>query len=101
MLLVENDAVDFGDLVALAVRLVRDNPDVKKYLARFKHVLVDEFQDVDVASDALLKAIAKAGPDIWVVADQRQSIYCFRGAEPSNVARFTENFGGKATCARQ
>ena len=94
-LLVENDAVDFGDLVALAVRLVRDNPDVKKYLARFKHVLVDEFQDVNAASDALLKAIAQAGPDIWVVADQRQSIYRFRGAEPSNVARFTENFGGK------
>jgi DNA helicase II / ATP-dependent DNA helicase PcrA len=94
-LLVENDAVDFGDLVALAVRLVRDNPDVKKYLARFKRVLVDEFQDVNAASDALLKAIAQAGPDIWVVADQRQSIYRFRGAEPSNVARFTKNFGGK------
>jgi DNA helicase-2/ATP-dependent DNA helicase PcrA len=94
-LLVESDAVDFGDLVGLAVRLVRDNPDVKKYLPRFKHVLVDEFQDVNAASDALLKAIAQIVPDIWVVADQRQSIYRFRGAEPSNVARFTENFGGK------
>jgi DNA helicase II / ATP-dependent DNA helicase PcrA len=94
-LLIKDDAVNFGDLVTLAVRLVRDNADVKKYLARFKHVLVDEFQDVNAASDALLKAIAQVGPDIWVVADQRQSIYRFRGAEPSNVARFTENFGGK------
>jgi DNA helicase-2/ATP-dependent DNA helicase PcrA len=94
-LLVEADAVDFGDLVALAVRLVRENPDVKKYVAGFKHILVDEFQDVNAASDALLKAISHAGTDIWVVADQRQSIYRFRGAEPSNVARFTETFRGK------
>jgi len=95
-LLVENNAVDFGDLVALAVRLVRDHPDVKTYLSRFKHILVDEFQDVNAASDALLKAIAQTGAvDIWVVADQRQSIYRFRGAEPSNVAKFTTNFGGK------
>ena len=94
-LLAENDAVDFGDLVALAVRLVRENPEVKKYLAGFKHILVDEFQDVNAASDALLKAISHAGADIWVVADRRQSIYRFRGAEPSNVAKFAENFGGK------
>jgi DNA helicase-2/ATP-dependent DNA helicase PcrA len=94
-LLAESDAVDFGDLVALAVRLVRDNADVKKYLIGFKHILVDEFQDVNAASDALLKAISHAGADIWVVADQRQSIYRFRGAEPSNVARFAETFGGK------
>ena len=95
-LLAENDAVDFGDLVAFAVRLVRENPDVKAYLGRFKHVLIDEFQDVNAASDALLKAIAETGViDIWVVADQRQSIYRFRGAEPSNVAKFTVNFGGK------
>jgi ATP-dependent DNA helicase UvrD/PcrA len=94
-LLADSDAVDFGDLVALAVRLVRDNAAVKKYVGRFKHILVDELQDVNAASDALLKAIAHAGADLWVVADQRQSIYRFRGAEPSNVARFVENFGGK------
>jgi DNA helicase II / ATP-dependent DNA helicase PcrA len=94
-LLAENDAVDFGDLVALAVRLVEGNPDVKTYLARFKHILVDEFQDVNAASDALLKAICHSGADVWVVADRRQSIYRFRGAEPSNVVRFTDNFGGK------
>jgi DNA helicase II / ATP-dependent DNA helicase PcrA len=94
-LLTENDSIDFGDLVALAVRLVRDNPDVKTYLRSFEHILVDEFQDVNAASDALLKAISHAGTNVWVVADQRQSIYRFRGAEPSNVAKFAETFGGK------
>jgi DNA helicase II / ATP-dependent DNA helicase PcrA len=90
----DSDAVDFGDLVKLAVELVQHNPDVKQYLAGFNHVLVDEFQDVNYASSALLRAICGAGTDAWVVADQRQSIYRFRGAEPLNVSNFTKVFGG-------
>jgi len=88
------DAVDFGDLVRLSVELVQNNPDVQKYVAGFKHVLVDEFQDVNSASAALLRAICKPETDVWVVADPRQSIYRFRGAEPLNVANFTSVFGG-------
>ena len=49
---------------------------------------------MNAASDALLRAICAAGTDVWVVADQRQSIYRFRGAEPSNVSRFAKAFGG-------
>jgi DNA helicase-2/ATP-dependent DNA helicase PcrA len=90
----DNDAVDFGDLVGLAVQLVQNNPDVQKYVAGFKHVLVDEFQDVNFASAALLRAICGTSTDVWVVADQRQSIYRFRGAEPSNVSNFVKVFGG-------
>lgn len=90
----DNDSVDFGDLIRLAVELVQKNPEVQKYVAGFKHILIDEFQDVNAASDALLRAICGAGADVWVVADQRQSIYRFRGAEPSNVSRFAEAFGG-------
>lgn len=86
----EADAVDFGDLVARSIRLVQQNEDVKKYLAGFKHILVDEFQDVNAASGAFLHSICNAGTDVWVVADQRQSIYRFRGAEPSNTSRFVE-----------
>ncbi len=94
-LLRANDAVDFGDLIVLAVRLMRENSDVRAYMQRFSHVLIDEFQDVNAASDALLQAIADTGVrDIWVVADQRQSIYRFRGAEPSNVERFAAHFKG-------
>jgi DNA helicase-2/ATP-dependent DNA helicase PcrA len=89
------DAVDFGDLVMLAARLLEENVDVRDEIqTRFKHVVVDEFQDVNFASARLLRAICGAGTGVWVVADQRQSIYRFRGAEPSNVSRFPSEFGG-------
>jgi DNA helicase-2/ATP-dependent DNA helicase PcrA len=90
----DSDSVDFGDLVKLGVELVKNNPDVKQYVAGFSHILVDEFQDVNSASSALLRAICSTGTDVWVVADQRQSIYRFRGAEPLNVSNFTKVFGG-------
>jgi superfamily I DNA/RNA helicase/Zn-dependent peptidase ImmA (M78 family) len=89
------DAVDFGDLVVMATDLVKNHPEVQAYVAGFKHILVDEFQDVNFASAELLRALAKTGTDVWIVADPRQSIYRFRGAEPSNVATFETAFGGK------
>lgn len=88
------DAVDFGDLVRYAAQLVRTNPDVQAHVAHFKHILVDEYQDVNFASAELLRELSKSGADIWVVADQRQSIYRFRGAEPTNVAAFPAAFKG-------
>lgn len=93
-LLARTDSVDFGDLVLLAGRLVETNPAVQEHLAKFRHVLVDEYQDVNFASAALLRSICRAGTDVWVVADQRQSIYRFRGAEPDNVSRFVDEFQG-------
>jgi DNA helicase II / ATP-dependent DNA helicase PcrA len=93
-LLREADAVDFGDLVSKPVVIMEKCPAAKKYIAAFKHILVDEYQDVNLASSRLLQEIAKCGAEPWVVADQRQSIYRFRGAEPSNVARFEKEFGG-------
>ena len=89
------DAVDFGDLVVMARDLIVHHPEVQAYVAGFRHILVDEFQDVNFASAELLRALTKAGVDVWVVADPRQSIYRFRGAEPSNVATFEKAFGGK------
>jgi superfamily I DNA/RNA helicase len=88
------DAVDYGDLVLLAVKLVEENPEVRTHVAGFKHVLVDEYQDVNLASSRLLRAVCGAGGRAWVVADQRQSIYRFRGAEPTNVSRFAGEFSG-------
>lgn len=90
-----SDAVDFGDLVKLSTKLVKENADVQKHISKFKHVLVDEYQDVNLASAKLLHAICQFGASVWVVADQRQSIYRFRGAEPSNVSQFVAEFGGK------
>jgi DNA helicase II / ATP-dependent DNA helicase PcrA len=92
------DTVDFGDLVAMAAELVKEHPEVQAYIAAFRHILVDEFQDVNFASAELLRALTKSGVDVWVVADPRQSIYRFRGAEPSNVSTFEATFGGKC-CA--
>ena len=88
------DAVDFGDLVRLAGDLVEQNAHVKAFLAKFRHILVDEYQDVNLASARLLRGISQSGADVWVVADQRQSIYRFRGAAPTNVSRFAAEFGG-------
>lgn len=88
------NAVDFGALVHFAVKLAEEHPEVRSYLQIFKNVLVDEYQDVNLASARLLKAVCRSGARAWVVADERQSIYRFRGAEPTNVSRFVVEFGG-------
>ena len=94
-LLVAENAVDFGDLVSLSVRLLEENPDILQDChQKFAHILVDEYQDVNLASARLLQLLVNEKRDIWVVADQRQSIYRFRGAKPSNVSRFAQDFGG-------
>ncbi|WP_439834579.1 UvrD-helicase domain-containing protein [Aeromonas caviae] len=91
----EADSVDFGDLVSLPVRLVESDSEVRQALSsRHKHILVDEYQDVNRASVRLLKAIAGEGKRLWVVGDSRQSIYRFRGASSINMKRFTEDFYG-------
>lgn len=94
-LLAEEDAVDFGDLIRHAVALLGDEEVRNDVVGSYRHLLVDEYQDVNFASSMLLRAFASDCRDIWVVADHRQSIYRFRGAEPSNVERFTAEFEGK------
>ena len=94
-LLTERQLLDFGDLVALPVRLLEGSAEVRDALrARHDHVLVDEYQDVNRASVRLLKAIAGDGRNLWVVGDARQSIYRFRGASATNIARFAIDFPG-------
>lgn len=81
--------LDFGDLVARPVRLLERHPDVLASLREtYRHVLVDEFQDVNRASVRLLKLLTGDGAGLWAVGDVRQSIYRFRGASSFNVARF-------------
>ena len=94
-LLLEADAVDFGDLVLLAAHALENHADLRvEYQNLFEHVLVDEYQDVNLASSRLLRALCKPGADVWVVADTRQSIYRFRGASPANVQEFEQDFPG-------
>lgn len=97
-LLIENDYLDYGDLIFRAVDLLQDHPEVLLDLqTKFKHILVDEYQDVNTGSRLLLKLIAGAGVGLWVVGDLRQAIYRFRGAAPINLKLFPEDFSNAKT----
>ncbi|CAH0338875.1 UvrD-helicase domain-containing protein [Rhizobium sp. CECT 9324] len=81
--------LDFGDLVSLPVTVLERYPAIRDALAsKYKHVLVDEYQDVNRSSVRLLKAIVGTGQNLWVVGDIKQSIYRFRGASSVNVDLF-------------
>ena len=91
-----NNALDFDDLLLHALRLFRQNPDVlDRYRTRWPHVLVDEFQDTNGVQYELVKLLA-AYPDspesLFVVGDEDQSIYAFRGANRRNLARLRRDF---------
>lgn len=92
-LLLENNKMDFGDLINYTLKIFRKRPGVlAKYQKQFKHVLVDEFQDTNWAQYDLLKMVALPQNNITVVADDDQSIYRFRGASMSNVMAFYKDF---------
>lgn len=89
--------VDIGDLVMLpAMRLTHDWARYEATVGRFKHVLVDEYQDVNRASAQLVKALAAHASTLWVVGDVRQAIYRFRGASMRNILSFDDDFAGHA-----
>jgi len=91
--LAEAKALDFDDLLLLAVRLFREHPDVlDKYQRRYVHVLVDEFQDTNVAQYVLIKLIGGRYRHICVVGDEDQSIYRFRGADIRNILSFEQDY---------
>ncbi|MDE2679514.1 MAG: ATP-dependent helicase [Gemmatimonadota bacterium] len=89
----ERDGVDFGDLVMRPALLLESDPGIAQATRlRHRHVLVDEYQDVNRASARLLRAVAGDGNRLWVVGDARQSIYRFRGASGSNLAYFATDY---------
>lgn len=88
-------AVDFGDLIMLPALLIEQDETVRNAVRlRHRHLLVDEYQDVNRASVRLVKAVAGAGENLWAVGDARQSIYRFRGASSANMASFGTDFPG-------
>ncbi len=94
-LLVDNNAVDFDDLLTLAVRLLNENPALlRRYQERYTHVLVDEFQDTNTAQYTLVKLLAGQHANVFCVGDEDQSIYKWRGADSRNVQRFCQDFPG-------
>ena len=85
--------LDFGDLIFRAVRLLQNDPAVKREVrGKYDAILVDEFQDVNRACGLLLKEIAGDGETLWAVGDLRQSIYRWRGASPANISLFADDF---------
>jgi DNA helicase II / ATP-dependent DNA helicase PcrA len=110
-----NNAFDFDDLIAETVHLLRSFPEVRaRYQRKFRHVLVDEYQDTNHAQYALIRELTRALPDehanfneatgevlppadLTVVGDSDQSIYAFRGADIRNITEFERDFPGAQT----
>ena len=89
----DHKAVDFGDLIMWPTELLERNKAIQAAVQlRHRHVLVDEYQDVNRASVRLVKALAGDGKRLWVVGDARQAIYRFRGASSANMACFKSEF---------
>ncbi len=92
-MLLTNNAVDFDDLLLYTAALLEDNPAVReRYSRRYEHILVDEFQDTNLAQYTLLSRLATYHNNIFAVGDADQSIYRWRGADYRNVLRFEKDY---------
>jgi len=95
-LLIQENFLDFADLISRTVELLERFPDILTTLqAEYPHILADEYQDVNRACASLVRLLAgEAASSLWAVGDYRQSIYRFRGASPANVAAFERDYPG-------
>ena len=93
----ELNAVDFGDLLLECIRLFTSHPDVlADYHRRWRYILVDEYQDTNVAQYLWLRLLTQGSQNVCCVGDDDQSIYGWRGAEVDNILRFDKDFPGAA-----
>jgi DNA helicase II / ATP-dependent DNA helicase PcrA len=92
-LLLENNFLDFGDLIVYALKLFKERKNILKfYRDKFKYVMVDEFQDTNWAQYELVKMLAAPKNNLVVVGDDDQAIYKFRGASLSNIMQFKDDY---------
>ncbi|MFI5291802.1 MAG: ATP-dependent helicase [Candidatus Limnocylindrales bacterium] len=99
-LLLETGAIDHGDQLSMAVRLLREHPSVRAVLAsRYRYLMVDEFQDTNPAQLDLLDLVGAGTRNVTVVGDDDQAIYAFRGAAVENLLGFEARFSGTRTIA--
>jgi ATP-dependent DNA helicase UvrD/PcrA len=92
---IEHDVLDFHDLLSLAVKVMREHPSAAEEIgSRFSHILVDEYQDVNVAISQLIDALVTASPhrNLLVVGDDDQAIFAFRGAGAHNFHHFAGQY---------
>ena len=95
----DNDAVDFDDLLLLTVNLFELYPDVlRRYRDRWRHVLVDEYQDTNVLQYKLVKMLAEEHRSLCVVGDDDQGIYSWRGADIRNILEFERDYPDARVC---
>lgn len=99
-ILLEEEALDFGDLILETLRLFRERPHILEvYRKQFKFILVDEFQDTNWAQYELIKLLGGFEKNITVVGDDDQAIYKFRGASLANILQFRDDFPEAVTVA--
>ncbi|MBI5417266.1 UvrD-helicase domain-containing protein [Candidatus Poribacteria bacterium] len=91
----ENNAMDFDDLIMLTVIALEKNENIRNYYQdRFQYIMVDEYQDTNMAQYRLLKILSEKHKNICVVGDDDQSIYEWRGANIANILNFEKDFHG-------
>ena len=89
----QSDAMDFDDLLLYTYLLFRTRPDIcDKYAARFRYILVDEYQDTNFAQHSIVLQLTQKHQFVCVVGDDAQSIYSFRGANIDNILNFTRTY---------
>lgn len=89
----EQSAVDFDDLLTHMARILREHPDVRARLdERFQYILVDEYQDTNLAQYAIVRGLSVDHPNVCVTGDPDQSIYAWRGANLDNILEFERDF---------
>ncbi|MDP2944573.1 MAG: UvrD-helicase domain-containing protein [bacterium] len=92
-LLLENNYLDFGDLIVYALKLFRERPNILKfYRTKFKYIMVDEFQDTNWAQYELVKMLAAPKNNLVVTGCDDQAVYKFRGASLSNIMQFIDDY---------
>ena len=92
-MLKDAQAVDFGDMIAYAVRVLRESPEARAaYHDRFRFILVDEYQDTNRAQYYFIRELAAGHGNVCVVGDDDQSIYSWRGADIRNILEFEQQF---------
>ena len=89
----KNNLVDFQDLLVLVIKLFREFPEVlKKYQSWFEYIMVDEFQDTNDLQYDIVHLLAEKHQNLFIVGDEDQSIYAFRGANIQNIRKFMRDF---------